>query len=85
MRDAVALRKEAKRVIDGLSEEKLQVAIDLLLSVQGRATVAVPKKKVATSRELTAQLKEAENIVKNAVREKRLNSTVSWDAVRGGV
>ena len=85
MPNAVALRKEAKRVIDGLSEEKLKVAIDYLLSVQGPTkTVSVPKK-VATSRELTAQLKEAEGIVKKAVRDKRLNSQVSWEGVRRGV
>ena len=84
MDNAAALRKEAKRIIDGLSEEKLKVAIDVLLSVQGPVAVPV-KKRAATSRELTAQLLEAEGIVKRAVREKRLNSQVSWDAIRGGV
>jgi len=84
MANAVALRKEAKRIIDGLSEEKLKVALGLLLAVQEGTAVAIPKEG-ATGRELTAQLKEAEGIVKKAVREKRLNSQVSWDAIRRGV
>ena len=84
MDGAVVLRKEAKRVIDGLSEEKLKIALDFLLSVQGPAVLPVPKK-AATSRELTAQLREAEGIVKKAVRDKRLNSQVSWDGIRRGV
>ena len=84
MRDAVVLRNEAKRVIDSLSDEKLKVAVDYLRSVQGPKKVATPKK-VVTSQDLTAQLKEAEGIVKKAVREKRLDSTVSWEGVRRGV
>ena len=84
MRDAVVLRNEAKRVIDGLSDENLKVAVDYLRSVQVPKKVATPKK-MATSQDLTAQLREAEGIVKKAVRDKRLNSTVSWDAVRRGV
>jgi len=84
MPNVAVLRKKAKQMIDGLSEEKLKVALDLLLAVQEEAG-SRPTEREATGRELTAQLKEAEGIVKKAVCEKQLNSQVSWEEIRRGV
>jgi hypothetical protein len=74
------LKREAKKAIDELSDEKVKVAIDFIDYLKEKeemeATLEIP-----SSRELMAQIEEAENAIKKG----KLDEFVPWEKVKHNV
>jgi hypothetical protein len=75
-----ALKREAKKAIDELSEEKVKVAIDFIDYLKEKEEIEATLE-ILSSRELMAQIKEAEKAIKKG----RLKEFVPWEKVKRNV
>ena len=76
----VAIRKEAKRALDELSEEKLRVAVDFLGYLKEKEEMEATLE-ILSSHELMTQIEESEKAIKKG----RLDEFVPWEKVKRGV
>ena len=74
---STALKKEAKKAIDGLSEEKVRVVIDIIEYLKEKEE-AEATLEVLSSHELTEQIEEAEKSLKKG----RLEDFIPWEKVK---
>ena len=72
-----ALKKEAKKAIEALSEEKVRVVIDIIEYLKGKEE-AEAALEVLSSHELTEQIEEAEKSLKKG----RLEDFIPWEKVK---
>ena len=79
MRNA-ALKKEAKKAIDELSEEKVKVAIDFIEYLKEKEEMEATLE-ILASHELMAQIEEAERAIKKG----RFTEFVPWEKVKRNV
>ena len=77
---SVALRKEAKKAIEELSEEKVRVAVDFLDYLKEKESMEATLE-ILSSHELTAQIEEAEKSLKTGKKE----DFIPWEKVRRNV
>jgi hypothetical protein len=77
---SVALKKEAKKAIDELSEEKVKVAIDFIDYLKEKEEMEATLE-ILSSRELMAQIEEAEKAIKKG----KLDEFVPWEKVKRNV
>lgn len=77
---SAALKREAKKAIDELSEEKVKVAIDFIDYLKEKEEIEATLE-ILSSRELMAQIKEAEKAIKKG----RLKEFVPWEKVKRNV
>ena len=77
---SVALRKEAKKTIEGLSEEKVRVAVDFLDYLKDKESMEATLE-VLSSHELMAQIEEAEKSIKAGKKE----DFIPWEKARRNV
>jgi len=75
-----ALRREAKKTIDSLSEEKIKVVIDFMDYLKEKEELEATLE-VLSSHELMAQIQEAEN----AINKGRNEELVPWEKIRRDV
>lgn len=75
-----ALKREAKKTIDELSEEKLGVAMDFLGYLKEKDEMEATLE-VLSSHELMAQIGEAEKAIKKG----RLEEFIPWEKVKRDV
>ena len=75
-----ALRREAKKTIDSLSEEKIKVVIDFMDYLKEKEELEATLE-VLSSHELMAQIQEAEN----AINKGRNEELVPWEKIRRNV
>ena len=74
------LKKEAKKAIDKLSDEKVRVAIDFIDYLKEKEEMEATLE-ILSSRELMAQIGEAEKAIKKG----NLHKFVSWEKVKRNV
>lgn len=74
---SAALKKEAKKAIDELSEEKVRVAIDFIDYLKEKEGMEATLE-ILSSSELMAQIEEAEK----AIRKGKLHEFVPWEKVK---
>ncbi len=79
MQSAV-LKREAKKAIDELSEEKVKVAIDFIDYLKEKEEMEATLE-ILSSRELMAQIEEAEKAIKKG----KLDEFVPWEKVKRNV
>jgi hypothetical protein len=77
---SVTLKREAKKAIDELSEEKVKVAIDFIDYLKEKEKMEATLE-ILSSRELMAQIAEAEK----AIKEGKLDKFVLWEKVKRNV
>lgn len=77
---SIALKKEAKKAIDKLSEEKVKVAIDFIDYLKEKEEMEATLE-ILSSRELMTQIEEAEKAIKKG----KLDEFVPWEKVRRNV
>ena len=77
---SVTLKREAKKAIDELSEEKVKVAIDFIDYLKEKEKMEATLE-ILSSRELMAQIAEAEK----AIKEGKLDEFVLWEKVKRNV
>ena len=77
---SVTLRKEAKKTIEELSEEKVRVAVDFLDYLKEKESMEATLE-ILSSHELTAQIEEAEKSLKTGEKE----DFIPWEKVRRNV
>lgn len=77
---STALKREAKKAIDELSEEKVKVAIDFIDYLKEKEEMEATLE-ILSSRELTAQIEEAEKSIKKG----KLDEFVPWEKVKRNV
>ncbi len=77
---SAALKREAKKAIDELSEEKVKVAIDFIDYLKEKEEMEATLE-ILSSHELMAQINEAEKDIK----EQRLDKFVPWGKVKRNV
>ncbi len=77
---SAALKREAKKAIDELSEEKVKVAIDFIDYLKEKEEIEAALE-ILSSREIMAQIKEAEKAIKKG----RLKEFVPWEKVKRNV
>jgi len=75
-----ALKREAKKAIDKLSNEKIKVAIDFIDYLKEKEEMEATLE-ILSSRELMAQIEEAEKAVKNG----KLDEFIPWEKVKRNV
>ena len=75
-----ALKREAKKAIDELSNEKIKVAIDFIDYLKEKEEMEASLE-ILSSRELMAQIEEAEKAVKNG----KLDEFIPWEKVKRNV
>ncbi|WKZ14514.1 MAG: hypothetical protein QY317_11425 [Candidatus Jettenia caeni] len=75
-----ALKKQAKKTIDELSEDKVKVAIDFLNYLKEKEN-AEATLEILSSNELMEQIKDAEEEIK----ADKLNEFVAWDKIKRNV
>ena len=75
-----ALKKEAKKAIDELSEEKVRVAIDFIDYLKEKEEMEATLE-ILSSHELIAQIEEAEKAIKKG----QLHEFVPWERVKRNV
>ena len=75
-----ALKKRAKRALDQLSDEKIKVAVDFIDYLKGKDETDEALE-ILSSRELMAQIKEAEKSKKKG----RSGDFVPWEKVKRNV
>ena len=75
-----ALKREAKKTINELSEEKLKVAMDFLGYLKQKEEMEATLE-VLSSRALMAQIVAAEE----AIKKERLEEFISWEDVKRDV
>ena len=71
----VAIRKEAKKALDELSEEKLRVAVDFLGYLKEKEEMEATLE-ILSSHELMTQIEESEKAIKKG----RLDEFIPWEA-----
>lgn len=76
----VALKKEAKKVIDELSDKKIKIAIDFLGYLKEKEEMEASFE-ILTSPELMAQIEEAEKSIKNG----EFGEFIPWEKVKRNV
>ncbi len=76
----VAIKREAKKTLDELSEEKLRVAMDFLGYLKGKEEMEATLETLS-SHELMAQIEEAET----AIEKGRLEEFIPWEEVKRDV
>ena len=76
----VAIRKEAKRALDELSEEKLRVAVDFLGYLKEKEEMEATLE-ILSSHELMTQIEES----KKAIKKGRLDEFIPWEKVKRDV
>ncbi|HJW85406.1 MAG TPA: hypothetical protein VJ440_02100 [Candidatus Brocadiaceae bacterium] len=74
------LKKEAKKAIDTLSEEKVRVAIDFIDYLKEKEEMEATLE-ILSSRELMVQIEEAGKAIKKG----NLHEFVSWEKVKRNV
>jgi hypothetical protein len=74
------LKKQAKKTIDELSEDKIKVAIDFLNYLKGKEN-AEATIEILSSSELMRQIRAAEKSIKTG----KLDAFVAWDKVKRNV
>lgn len=77
---STTLKREAKKAIDKLSEEKVKVAIDFIDYLKEKEEMEATLE-ILASRELMAQIKEAEKAIKKG----KLDEFVPWEKVKHNV
>ncbi len=77
---STALKREAKKAIDELSEEKVKVAIDFIDYLKKKEEMEATLE-ILSSRELMAQIGEAEK----AIRKGKFSEFVPWEKVKRNV
>ena len=75
-----ALKREAKKAIDKLSNKKIKVAIDFIDYLKEKEEMEASLE-ILSSRELMAQIEEAEKAVKNG----KLDEFIPWKKVKRNV
>ena len=75
-----ALKREAKKAIDKLSNKKIKVAIDFIDYLKEKEEMEATLE-ILSSRELMAQIEEAEKAVKNG----KLDEFIPWEKVKRNV
>ena len=75
-----ALKREAKKAIDKLSNKKIKVAIDFIDYLKEKEEMEASLE-ILSSRELMAQIEEAEKAVKNG----KLDEFIPWEKVKRNV
>ncbi|HAP67270.1 MAG TPA: hypothetical protein DCQ99_05640 [Nitrospinae bacterium] len=75
-----ALKREAKKAIDELSNEKIKVAIDFIDYLKEKEEMEATLE-ILSSRELMAQIEEAEKAVKNG----KPDEFIPWEKVKRNV
>lgn len=76
----VAIRKEAKKALDELSEEKLRVAVDFLGYLKEKEEMEATLE-ILSSHELMTQIEESEKAIKKG----RLDEFMPWEKVKRDV
>lgn len=74
------LKKEAKKVIEELSDEKIKVAIDFMDYLKEKEEMEATLE-ILSSRELMAQIEEAEKAIKKG----KLDEFILWEKVKRNV
>lgn len=74
------LKREAKKAIDELSEEKVKVVIDFIDYLKEKEEMEATLE-ILSSRELMAQIEEAEKAIKKG----KLDEFVPWEKVKRNV
>ena len=74
------LKKEAKKAIDELSEEKVKVAIDFIDYLKEKEEMEATLE-ILSSRELMAQIEDAEKAIKKG----KLDEFIPWEKVKRNV
>lgn len=74
------LKRQAKKAIEGLSEEKIRVAIDFIDYLKGKEEMEATLE-ILASHELMAQIGEAEKAFKKG----KLDEFVPWERVKRDV
>ena len=77
---SATLKKEAKKAIDELSEEKVKVAIDFIDYLKEKEGMEATLE-ILSSRELMAQIEEAEKAIKKG----KLDEFFPWEKVKRNV
>ncbi|MDP3028063.1 MAG: hypothetical protein Q8O04_00915 [Deltaproteobacteria bacterium] len=77
---SAALKREAKKAIDALSEEKVKVAIDFIDYLKEKEEMEATLE-ILSSRELMAQIEETEKAIKKGT----LEEFVPWKKVKRNV
>ncbi len=74
------LKREAKKAIDELSNEKIKVAIDFMDYLKEKEEMEATLE-ILSSRELMAQIEEAEKAIKKG----KLDEFIPWEKVKRNV
>jgi len=77
---SIALKKEAKKAIDELSEEKVKVAIDFIEYLKEKEEMEATLE-ILSSHELMTQIEKAEKAIKKG----KLDEFVPWEKVKRNV
>jgi len=78
--EKAAIRKEAKRALDELSEEKLTVAVDFLGYLREKEEMEATLE-ILSSHELMTQIEESEKAIKKG----RLDEFIPWEKMKRDV
>jgi hypothetical protein len=74
------LKREAKKAIEELSDEKIKVAIDFMDYLKEKEEMEATLE-ILSSRELMAQIEEAEKAIKKG----KLDEFIPWEKVKRNV
>jgi hypothetical protein len=77
---AIALKRQAKKAIDELTEEKVRVAMDFIDYLKSKEEMEATLE-ILSSQELMAQIQAAERALKSG----RKTEFISWEKVRRDV
>lgn len=77
---AKALKKQAKKSVEELSEEKLRVVIDFMDYLKGKEEMEATLE-ILSSHELMEQIREAERSIK----KEKLDDFIPWEKVKRNV
>lgn len=74
---STTLKREAKRAIEELSEDKVKVAVDFLEYLKRKETTEATLE-ILASREIMSQIEDAEK----SIRKKKMEDFIPWEKVR---
>jgi hypothetical protein len=77
---AIALKRQAKKAIDELTEEKVRVAMDFIDYLKSKEEMEATLE-ILSSQELMAQIQDAERALKSGTK----TEFISWEKVRRDV
>jgi hypothetical protein len=77
---STTLKREAKKAIDELSNEKIKVAIDFMDYLKEKEEMEATLE-ILSSRELMAQIEDAEKAIKKG----KLDEFIPWEKVKRNV